>query len=434
MKRNNRNTLSTVLAMAFMLVATSLHAQPSVGCDQYRPRLIPYPTASDAQARSLERQRYMQPITEWQRPETTVLQAKYTFPFSWLERQVYLRVEDAYQPYEVYINGKLAGSSRNGFGAAEFNITKLSREDLNDVEIRLLSAEEVNKIECFARGANTPKAYVISQPRVRVRDITWSAEIGQNGVANSNFEVVMHNATLGDKVSTLYYELYLNDTIRLGGGRRDVALGKYGVDTMRFGVAVPDSIMWSSAKPQHVRLMLKNRVEGRDVEFYDFPVALRQLSYEGGKFYINNSAEPIDFYAMSPASTIADVAKAYERGVRNIRFTAGCVDDTVLDYCDQQGIYVAVTAPIDSSSSGGSRKRGGNPSNDTMWRGDYVERTLQMFYTTKRHPSVIAYVLADNSSNGICLYESYLALKAVVKDRPVFYYDGGKEWNTDHLK
>jgi hypothetical protein len=112
--------------------------------------------------------------------------------------------------------------------------------------------------------------------------------MGQNGIANSNFEVVMHNATLGDKVSTLYYELYLNDTIRLGGGRRDVALGKYGVDTMRFGIAVPDSIVWSSAKPQHVRLMLKNRVEGRDVEFYEFPVALREVSYDQGVFTINN--------------------------------------------------------------------------------------------------------------------------------------------------
>lgn len=434
MKHINRNILAQALAVAFMLIAPALHAQPSVGCDPHRTRLIPYPTATLAEARGLERQRYMQPITEWQRPETNILRGKYTFPFSWLERQVYLRVEDAYQPYEVYINGKLAGSSRNGFGAAEFNITKISREDSNDVEIRLLSAEEVNKIECFARASNTLKVYVISQPRVRVRDITWSAEIGQNGIANSNFEVVMHNATLGDKVSTLYYELYLNDTIRLGGGRRDVALGKYGVDTMRFGIAVPDSIMWSSAKPQHVRLMLKNRVEGRDVEFYDFPVALREVSYDKGEFTINNRVETVDFHAMSPASSVDDVAKVYERGVRAIRFTAGCVDDAVLDYCDQQGIYVAVTAPIDSSSSGNSRKRGGNPSNDPKWREDYVERTLQMFYTTKRHPSVIAYVLADNSSNGICLYESYLALKAVVGDRPLFYYDGGKEWNTDHLK
>lgn len=417
-----------------LLSTTPLVAQSSVGCDPHRTRLIPYPSASSAEARGLERQRYMQPITEWQRPETTVLRAQYTFPFAWLERQVYLRVEDAYQPYEVYINGQLAGSSRNGFGAAEFNITKISREDLNDVEIRLLSSDEVNKIECFERNANTLKVFVVSQPRVRVRDITWNAEIGLQGVVNSNFEVVMHNATLGDKVSTLYYELYLNDTIRLGGGRRDVALGKYGVDTMRFGLPVPDSVLWCGAKPQNVRLLLKNRVEGRDVEFYDFPVALVDMRYENGLFYINNTPEKIEFTEMSPASTVDDVAKAMKKGVRSIRFTAGCVSEEVLNFCDAQGIYVAVTAPINSSSSGTSRKRGGNPSNDPKWREEYVERTLQMYYTTKRHPSVVAYVLADDSANGICLYESYLALKAVVRNRPVFYFDGSREWNSDHLK
>ena len=110
------------------------------------------------------------------------------------------------------------------------------------------------------------------------------------------------------------------------------------------------------------------------------------------------------------------------------------VTEEVLDYCDAEGIYVAVTAPINSSSSGNSRKRGGNPSNDPKWREDYVERTLQLYYTTKRHTSVVAYVLADDSANGICLYESYLALKAVVRNRPVFYFDGSREWNSDHLK
>ena len=149
--RSNIKRLCLALG-GLLMFATSLYAQSSVGCDPHRTRLIPYPSASVAQARGLERQRYMQPITNWERPQTTVLRSKYTFPFSWLERQVYLRVEDAYQPYEVYINGKLAGSSRNGFAAAEFNITKLSREDLNDVEIRLLPADEVNKIECFERG------------------------------------------------------------------------------------------------------------------------------------------------------------------------------------------------------------------------------------------------------------------------------------------
>jgi beta-galactosidase len=59
---------------------------------------------------------------------------------------------------------------------------------------------------------------------------------------------------------------------------------------------------------------------------------------------------------------------------------------------------------------------------------------MQMFYTTRRHPSVIAYFLADKSANGIALYESYIALKAVAGDRPVIYLDGGKEWNSDYHK
>lgn len=429
-----RNTFALLLGLSLVLLAERAEAQSAVGCDPHRTRLIAYPSAAAAQARGLERQRYMQPITEWERPDVTTLRSKYTFPFSWLERQVYLRIEDAFQPYEVYVNGKLAGSSRNGFGAAEFNITKISREDTNSIEIRLLSAEEVNAIECFERNANTPKVFIIAQPRVRIRDIEWSAEIGHNGVTNSNFTVVMTNATLGDKRSTLYYELYLNDTIRLGGGKRDVELGKYGIDTMRFGVPVPDSVLWSDSNVRHVRLQLKNRVEGRDVEFYDFPVALRELKYEDDKFIINREIVDITFADMSPASTVADVEAAYESGVRSIRFTAGAVDDRVLDYCDMQGIYVALTAPINSSSAGSSRKRGGNPSNDVKWRDDYIERTLQMFYTTKRHPSVIAYYLADDSANGICLYESYLALKAVAGDRPVIYRDGGEEWNTDSFK
>ena len=87
----------------------------------------------------------------------------------------------------------------------------------------------------------------------------------------------MHNQTLGEKTSRIYYELYLNDTIRLSAGHRDVSLGMYGVDTMRFGAPVPDSVLWSSKNPTQLSLRLKNRIAGRDVEFYDIPLSLREL-------------------------------------------------------------------------------------------------------------------------------------------------------------
>ena len=426
----NRNIVSIAVALSMLLCGgVDASAQQRRNEEHHRTLLIPYPTEAAAKEMSMSRQRYMQPIDEWVEVDG-VLRGEFTFPFSWLERQVFIRVEGAARPYEVYVNGKRAGVSSNGFVASEYNITKISKEDKNRVELRLLDGADVAPIECFEQGAPQPVAYIISQPRVRVRDIAYRANI-DFGVVNADFSVVMQNETLGKKVARLYYELYLNDTLRLDAGHRDVTLGMYGVDTMRFGAPVPDSVLWSSESPVRLSLRLKNRIEGRDVEFYNVAVALRELKYEEGAFVVNNSVCDMAWCELSPNTTIAELEKLYSEGIRAVRFSAGWVKDEVLSYCDAKGIYVALTAPINSSKSGVSRKRDGNPSNDPKWIKEYVDRTTQMIHTTKRHPSVVAYFLADDSANGICLYESYLAAKAIT-DIPVFYDDGGKEWNSDN--
>lgn len=399
--------------------------------DEPRTRLIPYHTEVAAAEHSLEKQRYMQPIEEWS-VEGNTLAGEYTFPFSWLERQVFVRIEGVKSPYELYVNGKHAGGSTNGYAASEYNITKLSREDKNSLELRLNGGDRMAAIECFESGESRPVAYIISQPRVRVRDVAWRANMGFGGVVNADFSVVMQNETLGEKSSRIDYEIFINDTLRLTGGHRDVTLGMYGVDTMRFGATLSDTLLWRATAPQSIILRLKNRIAGRDVEFYQFDVALRELEYDDGTFHINGTPEEIAWHEMTPYCGVEELAEAYMSGVRAVRFTAGWVCEEVLDYCDTQGIYVAITAPINSSLSGMSRRRGGNPSNMPSWRGEYIARVVNMIHTTKRHPSVVAYFLADDSANGVCLYESYLAAKRVAGERPVFYYDGGAEWNSDH--
>ena len=422
--------ITYIIAVVTLAVVSShvAEAQPVDGADYHRTELIPYATATDAAARGMLRQKYMQPIEEWTDIDG-VLRGEFTYPFSWVERQVFIRVEGVGRPFEVYVNGRRAGASRNGFAAVEFNISKLSREDKNSVELRVADGGDVAAIECFEHGAMDPIAYIISQPRVRVRDVAWRANVGVGGVVNADFSVVMHNQTLGEKTSRIYYELFLNDTVRLTAGHRDVVLGMYGVDTMRFGAPVPDSVLWSAASPSRLSLRLKNRIAGRDVEFYDLPVALRELKYDG-EYRVNGAVESVTWYDMSPWASMEDIDAVCGGGVRAVRFGAGWVSDAILDYCDAKGIYVGLTAPINSSKSGKSRKRGGNPSNNPQWRDEYVSRVEQMIHTTKRHASVIAYFIAEDSANGICLYESYLAAKAI-SDIPVFYAYGEGEWNTD---
>ena len=420
-------TLATAATM--LLGGVDVSAQQRKQEEQYRTLLIPYPTEAAAKEKAMSRQRYMQPIDEWVEVDG-VLRGEFTFPFSWLERQVFIRVEGVARPYELFVNGKRAGGSTNGFVATEYNITKISKEDKNRVELRLLDGADVAAIECFERPASHPIAYVISQPRVRVRDVAYKANIDY-GVVNADFSVVMQNETLGRKISRISYELYLNDTLRLDAGYRDVELGMYGTDTMRFGSPVADSLLWSSDNPTRLSLRLKNRIEGRDVEFYNVAVALRKLEYADGHILVNNRACALEWREVSPNTSLTDLETLYDNGTRAVRFTAGAVKDEVLSYCDEKGIYVALTAPINSSKSGLSRKRGGNPSNDPKWCDEYVKRTMQMIHTTKRHPSVVAYYLADDSANGICLYESYLAAKKITTI-PIFYEDGGKEWNSDN--
>ena len=178
-------------------------------------------------------------------------------------------------------------------------------------------------------------------------------------------------------------------------------------------------------------LRMENRIENRKSEVYDFAVALRDLRYDGNTLYINGEATGLEWHDMLACSSVADVQRAIDAGHSLLRFGAGYVSEDVLTLCDREGLYVALTTPINSSLAGESRKRGGNPSNDPAWREEYVARAVALVETTDRHASVVAYFLAEDSANGICLYEAYLAMKRVAGNRPVFYLDGGNEWNSD---
>jgi beta-galactosidase len=72
------------------------------------------------------------------------------------------------------------------------------------------------------------------------------------------------------------------------------------------------------------------------------------------------------------------------------------------------------------------------PSTTPEWKNTYLWRTQSVYHTTKIHPSVVMFSLGYKAQNGICLYESYLAMKGIKNEkRPIVYPDAGGEWNSD---
>ena len=413
----------------------------SLGREQARSKVVSYPTAEEAQAlgAGMVASKYVRPVKEWTRTEeedAIVFTSKYVIPFMWLSRMAILYVDEASGAYEVLINGKKVGYTANAFAPAEFNITKSSKEDVNTISIRVLKEHFSSKMECFndKTEAHVGEVFVMSQPMIRVRDILHKTQIDMKSeYANVELGVVVKTETLNPKKARIHYELVAPDTTVVTYGHRDITIGMRGEDTVKFTAKIPYAFTWCADMPVRYRLNVRTQVEGRYVEYQSHMIGFRTVEADDeGNFYINGIKTELFFRDMDPLTvTDKDIVAARVLKYNALRFKMGAVPQNVYRMCDSLGMYVIAQVPINTKDSGLSRRKGGNPSNDPEWKSAYLDRVETSYRTTSGQACVIGYIMAEESSNGINLYESYLRLKELEKTRPVVYIDAADEWNSD---
>lgn len=413
----------------------------SLGREQARSKVVSYPTAEEAQAlgAGMVASKYVRPVKEWTRTEeedAIVFTSKYVIPFMWLSRMAILYVDEASGAYEVLINGKKVGYTANAFAPAEFNITKSSKEDVNTISIRVLKEHFSSKMECFndKTEAHVGEVFVMSQPMIRVRDILHKTQIDMKSeYANVELGVVVKTETLNPKKARIHYELVAPDTTVVTYGHRDITIGMRGEDTVKFTAKIPYALTWCADMPVRYRLNVRTQVEGRYVEYQSHMIGFRTVEADDdGNFYINGIKTELFFRDMDPLTvTDKDIVAARVLKYNALRFKMGAVPQNVYRMCDSLGMYVIAQVPINTKDSGLSRRKGGNPSNDPEWKSAYLDRVETSYRTTSGQACVIGYIMAEESSNGINLYESYLRLKELEKTRPVVYIDAADEWNSD---
>ncbi len=411
---------------------------PSQGRERPRSRTIAYPSAQEASAADGGDNRYFTRISEWTRRGDT-LAVTFTVPFAWANRQKIFHIEAASSNFEVRVNGRSVGYDADGNTPSEFNISRYTREGRNTLELVLANPSSAAPLESWKRSYEPAvgQAWITCQPTMRIRDVlvrTWQSEDDARE-AVAEVGIVVKLDALNSRTSRIHYELLTPAGETAQKGFKEVTLDMGREDTVRFLARIPTNLLWSAELPTRYTLRLSTQHEGRHAEFLELLVGFRILEMKQGRLFVNG--EPVALrVAEVDTQRIEDndVARLCEQGYNTLRLAPGPVAAGFLDRCDEQGVYVIVQAPVDTSSSGDSRSKGGNPSNDPAWRGAFVERAEDIYHTSKRHPSVIAFSLARNSANGIGLYESYLALKRWNDPRPVIYPEAGGEWNSDALE
>ena len=277
----------------------------------------------------------------------------------------------------------------------------------------------------------------MSQPTMRVRDVLtkcWPSNDG-DGTAVAEVGIVVKSSALNPRTSRIYYDLLTPSGETAATGYKELTLDMRREDTLRFVTRIPAQLLWSAELPTLYTLRLKTQHEGRFGEYLELPLGFRTVATDPqGHMTINGQPVRLHVYEINPQIVSANLlARLRELGFNTLKFMPGHVRPELLEMCDIQGVYVIAQAPIDTSKSGASRRKEGNPSNDPAWLEAFIERTEDGYHTAKRHPSVIAFSLASMSSNGINLYESYLNLKRYGDQRPIIYPDAAGEWNDDPL-
>jgi beta-galactosidase len=245
--------------------------------------------------------------------------------------------------------------------------------------------------------------------------------------------MIVKTESLNPKKARIHYELIAPDTTVVTYGHRDIELGMRAEDTIKIMTQIPYVYTWCADMPVRYRLNVKTQIEGRYAEYQSHMIGFRTVeTNENGDFLINGIKTDLayrDFDAMTV--TNKDIIAARVLKYNTVRFKAGAVPQEVYRMCDSLGMYVITQIPINTSKSGLSRRVGGNPTNDPKWKQAYLDRVETTYRTTRGSACVIGYIMAEESSNGINLYESYLRLKALEQKRPVIYLEAAGEWNSD---
>ncbi len=370
--------------------------------------------------------------------DETIYRTTFTRPFSWEGRSAVIYIERAKSAYSLLVNGELIAQVASGATPMEFDVTRAMRDKESQIEIRLKSDPQAEELEGWSAESNEQlgRVAILSQPTLYLRDVAVRSEkVTRSGVINSTITLMVKSRALNPRTSKIYYTLKAPNGSVVLDSSTSMSLEMRGEDSITIFTMIPDSLQWSAENPNLYTLITKSQYRGRYEEVASYKIGFRSVDVtDGGVLWINGCEQSLSVAEVEPTISISELSALRDGGYNTIKISAGEYNPAIYNYADREGLYVIATVPVNTSKSGDTILRGGNPTNDPTRRAEFIERSEALYHTTQLHPSLIAFALAESSLNGYNLYESYLHLKAKGDSRPIIYLDASGEWNSDQLK
>ena len=433
----------SILLCAALLALTGARAQESARI--HRTEAVPYDTRHDADARN----RAASGHTIDFRPKTSivaegalsaVLEQQIEIPYVWTDGCVYLHLENPGSGCSLWINDRQVAEIDDPLTPAEFDITPYIRQGANDFKLLMrssrnrLDAPHPTRFEPFANS------YLYYQNKRSIRDFEIALvpdTLGRN-FAMLDLMIVAQNMFNYDETVEVGYDIYSPQGKLLEFDIREVTIPGRSTDTVRFTPFIYHAFenKWepSAKNPPLYKVMLFTRRNGTYKEYMPLKIGFGKTALVDGQ--LTRLGKPLKLNACR-YNADADVKTTSARllALRKEGYNAVAPDypqpEWFYGLCDELGLHVLDRANIHAPERRTDRRVGGTPSNDPALADEYLERVKAMYYRSRNHTCVAAYILGGEAGNGYCMYKAYQWLKSVEHDRPVLCVDADGEWNSD---
>lgn len=377
--------------------------------------------------------------------EFTVFRTDAIVTFDNLDKGIFLHLDGVSGKTTVYVNGKKVGVLRESFIPYDIRITKDVVRGRNAVALVMEPYNEESLVErwpvqfspCIPRDV-----YLYAQPKIRMYDFIYKTRLDptyKNGILEAG--LVLKTELINTHPVTVYYDLYDMKGKIVNSDYKQVDIGWYRHDTIRFVSSIQNVNLWSAKNPYLYTIVYRVKREGRTLENIIRKVGFRQVEVKDDSLLINGKAEPIyginaDLYpeltaAYNTKDRIKEILKGLKAQGFNAVRTPYPLQKEFYDAADSLGLYISETAPVCSKGLSRSINRGGTLANNPAWDSVFISRAVSTYEKGKGHTSIIIWELGEDAGNGYCFCNAYLALKRLDPYRPVAYSGAGYQWTSD---
>jgi beta-galactosidase len=348
---------------------------------------------------------------------TGIYRRSFTIPKAWKDRRAVLHFAGANSLLYVFVNGRLAGLSKDSHLPAEFDVTELihpsGENDLVAVVVKWSDASHIEDQDQWWFSGLHRGVFLRAEAPTRLRDF-FAKPLVDASLKKATLEIwtTIHFAGLTEADWTVEAELFdpkgkavFRQPISavLPGRQKTTARAYEYLISLSAEIDAPQ--LWSAETPDRYTLLVSLKSPAGQQEWTRTQIGFRRVERKGRQVLVNGRAimfkgvnhhdhDDVAGAALSRERMVQDITLMKQFNVNAVRTSHYPKDSAFLDLCDEHGLYVIGEANIESHEFHDSI------CHDPRYAAAFLERVMRMVVRDKHHPAIVFWSLGNESGYG----------------------------------